>query len=174
MKIATLMLAAAALVTVTPATAATYAIHYNGTSGTPLPTTADFRITTASHLDALGGYDVLSASGNVNGVAISGLAPANPPGFQTDNTFFTAGPAFDMFGLGWLAGSTTGNLYFQDGVFTLAQFDPALPKRQRYITETSGDVTVAAVPEPASWALLVAGFAVVGAASRRQRTVVAA
>jgi hypothetical protein len=31
-----------------------------------------------------------------------------------------------------------------------------------------------AVPEPASWAMLIAGFGLVGAAARRRRTVVAA
>jgi hypothetical protein len=35
-------------------------------------------------------------------------------------------------------------------------------------------VTAMAVPEPASWAMLIAGFGLVGAASRRRRTVVSA
>jgi hypothetical protein len=35
-------------------------------------------------------------------------------------------------------------------------------------------VTAMAVPEPASWAMLIAGFGLVGAAARRRRTVVAA
>jgi hypothetical protein len=38
----------------------------------------------------------------------------------------------------------------------------------------SGVGTVLAVPEPASWAMLIAGFGLVGAAARRRRTVVAA
>jgi hypothetical protein len=38
----------------------------------------------------------------------------------------------------------------------------------------SGVGTVMAVPEPASWAMLIAGFGLVGAAARRRRTVVAA
>jgi hypothetical protein len=44
------------------------------------------------------------------------------------------------------------------------------------ISFTTGDQipAVVAVPEPASWALLVAGFGVVGAMARRRRTAVAA
>ena len=36
------------------------------------------------------------------------------------------------------------------------------------------DITTGAVPEPASWAMMIAGFGLVGAAARRRRTVIAA
>jgi hypothetical protein len=35
-------------------------------------------------------------------------------------------------------------------------------------------VTTAGIPEPASWAMLIAGFGLVGAASRRRNMTVAA
>ncbi len=169
MKLSTFAIAAAALVgAVTPALAATYAVHYTATGGPTLPTTADFRITTANALNTLGGFDILSASGSVNGVAITGLAAVNPAGFRTNNVFYASAPNFDLFGLGWTTGSTTGNLFYSDTEFVLAQFDPALPQGRRYFGQSTGDVTVAAVPEPASWALLLVGFVAVGAAARRR------
>ncbi|WP_372917730.1 PEPxxWA-CTERM sorting domain-containing protein, partial [Sandarakinorhabdus sp.] len=36
------------------------------------------------------------------------------------------------------------------------------------------DASLFGVPEPASWAMLIAGFGLTGAAMRRRRTVVAA
>ncbi len=36
------------------------------------------------------------------------------------------------------------------------------------------DITISAVPEPATWGLMIAGFGMVGFAARRRRTVVAA
>lgn len=169
MKFSTLAIAAAALIgAVTPAVAGTYAVHYTATGGSSLPTTADFRITTTDVLNALGGFDILSATGKINGVAITALASINPTGFLTNNVFYANAPYLDMYGFGWTMGSTTGNLFFTGGDYTLAQFDPALPQGHRYFHQSNGDVTVAAVPEPASWAMLIVGFVAVGAASRRR------
>ena len=38
----------------------------------------------------------------------------------------------------------------------------------------NGTLTIAAVPEPTSWAMLIAGFGLTGAAMRRRRTALAA
>lgn len=46
--------------------------------------------------------------------------------------------------------------------------------RDNFVMETNYAFRVAAVPEPASWALMVIGFGVVGAGMRRRSTVVAA
>ena len=51
-----------------------------------------------------------------------------------------------------------GVLYFMDGNFGTFIAEPA---------------TVAVVPEPASWAMLIAGFGLVGAVARRRRAAVA-
>ena len=39
-----------------------------------------------------------------------------------------------------------------------------------HVTGTVADATVAGVPEPASWALMIGGFGLAGATLRRRRT----
>jgi hypothetical protein len=57
---------------------------------------------------------------------------------------------------------------FKTGTFTLTQFSGT----GRYtLTITNLDATVPTVPEPSSWALMVAGFAGVGFAARRRSNV---
>ncbi len=163
--------AVAAAAVTAPASAATYLLNYTATSGTPLPTTATLTITTANTLNMAGGYDILSASGTVNGVAITGLAGVNPPGFNTDNVYFAADPILSSGGFGWnSAGGITGNLWGNGpGAYSLYQFDGG-----GYTIATDGVLTVSQVPEPASWALMVVGFGLVGAFSRRRSQAVAA
>lgn len=63
-------------------------------------------------------------------------------------------------------------------------FDPRLPAYRNYVFTTQlggsnsagqgyflNQLTAGAVPEPASWAMMIAGFGAVGFASRRRRTV---
>jgi hypothetical protein len=170
MKIGLIAIAVASLIGgAVPAAAATFVLHYTATAGTILPTTADFRIVTSDDLNAIGGYDILSASGSVNGVAIDGLAPIDPPGFRTDNVFFIGGPVFNDLGLGWTSGAATGNLWWKGGTYILGQYDPTISSGPQFFNRTSGDLTVAAVPEPASWALLIIGFGALGSAQRRRR-----
>jgi hypothetical protein len=85
--------------------------------------------------------------------------------------------------------------YFINGIFTQLSVDSiARPATQIgtfsftvnagdsygfYVSTTDGALgrgalTVGAVPEPASWAMLIAGFGLVGAAARRRRRAVAA
>jgi hypothetical protein len=95
-------------------------------------------------------------------------------------------------GLSLLAGQATGPAYASgtnSGTQTLTLVDPTArftgfffttrePGNLSYLgTLGQGfriDSLTLGVPEPASWAMLIAGFGLVGAASRRRRTVVAA
>ncbi len=177
MKIAALALVAAALVAVAPANAAYYSLNYTATSGSPLPTTTAFRIQTSDVANGDGGFNILAASGSftVNGVTtvISGLAPLNPPGFNTDNVFYAADPAFTSSGLGVLFGGGDANLWGNGPAsdYTFYVYNGS------YVVATNGTLDVSpatGVPEAGTWAMLVAGFAMVGFAARRRRTAVAA
>lgn len=66
--------------------------------------------------------------------------------------------------LGVLAGGAVGNnFYVGPGVYAL-HFTGGANSRASY----SGTIDVAPVPEPASWALLVAGFALAGMSMRKR------
>jgi hypothetical protein len=150
--------AVAAIAAVAPANAATFLLTYTATSGAPLPTTASLTITTSNHHNAAGGFD------------ISGLAPLNPAGFNTDNVYFAADPIFTSSGLGWTTAIGTGNLWGNSpGSYSLYEFDG-----NSYYIATTGTLSTNAVPEPATWALLMIGFGMVGVAARRRKAIVAA
>lgn len=85
----------------------------------------------------------------------------------------------------------TGTISANVGGTSALTFDTPLSRFQQYVltTRAGGDVlfngdfgqgfrldtiSAAVVPEPASWALLIAGFGLVGAMQRRRRTAVAA
>ena len=109
---------------------------------------------------------ITGISGTINGTAITGLfdIPNNP------YYYFTTGPTFlDGSGVRFNAGAATNIAFFhQDGVAadqyrvngngTVSAFGPA----------TSSAAT-AAVPEPATWAMMMLGFGGMGFAMRRKR-----
>lgn len=88
-----------------PGSAAEYFSSYTSTSGTP--TVGSFWFTTADTLNAIGGYDILSAHGDVGGDPITGLQtnPNQPSvtlsatgGFSFNNVYYGSGPVFDNNG----------------------------------------------------------------------------
>ena len=177
MKFAKLALATAALIAVAPANAAYYALNYTANDGAPLPTSASFRIQTSDVLNGAGGYDILAASGSytVNGVTTSfkGLAPVNPPGFNTDNVFFTTDPAFSNGGIGLLTAAGDANLW---GNGPASPYTFYVYEGGGYSVQTTGTLDVSpatGVPEAGVWLMLIAGFGMVGTAARRRATVAA-
>lgn len=161
--------AAAAVATATsvPATAEVYIGDF--TLGSYGSGTAN--ITTAG--DASSGMSLITAlSGTYNGNSITLLAPGTYPDFvspQNDNLFTTASPFFDLSGLGFSAGGFNYNLY---------AVGPALA----FCTNQGGNtcqgglefsVTSPAVPEPATWAMMLLGFVAVGYSLRRKRSLIA-
>lgn len=169
------MLIAAAVASIAaPASAATYMVNYTATSGGPLPTTAAFRLMTSNTLNLAGGYDILTASGSftVNGVTtlVTGLAPINPPGFNTDNVYFNANPIFTGNGLGVAYAGGFGNLW-GNGPSNYSFF--ISNDGGTYPVGTDGFAVAAQVPEPATWALLIVGFGMIGVAARRRKALLA-
>ena len=106
--------------------------------------------------------DFESAPGSIVAAGDFGFDYGNPAGrFGTGivtidgNNFNLIGqPTFNFFGIVGATGPVVIN--FNGGLGIVDNF------------------SVAAVPEPASWAMLITGFGLVGAAARRRRTAIAA
>jgi hypothetical protein len=137
-------------------------------------------LTASDTLNSAGGYDITGISGNVSsqgGGAITGLiAKPGQPAPSTDSTgswnyddvVFGSGPAFDLYGVLFDAGagadSYSYNLYFDGTVAYLSTRNPA-----GNFWGEAGELTLSAVPEPATWLMIGIGFAALGAAGRRVR-----
>lgn len=77
---------------------------------------------------------------------------------------------FDLF----LRAGNVALDYTNTGRVTIGSVDGVSYTSDSGVFLTGGGATVGGVPEPASWALLMAGFGIVGAAARRRRIAVAA
>ncbi len=104
------------------------------------------------------------------------------PGFGNDATISTlnaAGNVIQSYDLVTLAPiSTPGamNAFMFRGVVDSTADIYGLRFGGNYllVTGTANGAVMGGVPEPASWALMIAGFALVGTAARRRRTAIAA
>jgi len=174
---------AAMLLGASSANAATYIVNFSGTGGT----TAQFDVTTADTLNAVNGYDVLALSGNVNGDAVTGLlVNPNQPGVTNngvwlyDNVLFPAAdPFIDLYSfVGVLASGGTTNLF----VNSPADYELMVsPPGGGYSLDSHGVATLVAgglqgaanlegaVPEPATWAIMMTGLFGMGLALRSRR-----
>ncbi len=155
------------------ANAAQYILNYSGTKlGQTAILFATLKIDTADFVNGGGGYDVNSVTGTVDGETVLGLiANPNTPGttqaagFVFNNILFNANPAFDLNGLAFTTSTGSWNLWGTDtDAYTLMKYAGG-----RYTGAVDGQLSVAAVPEPASWAMLITGFGMIGAATRRRR-----
>ncbi len=163
MKKIALIVSAAAAFAATPASAATYLIDFSGTNlfgGQPLVgsatlTTSD-TVVRQNNRDAL---KILSISGTYNGSAITGL---NPTVFGADNFYYLSGNFASGNGIGFnTAAGTNANLFTTTG--SRYRLNSQNPFRSGFVTATSQLVPVAAaVPEPATWMMMLFGFGLIG------------
>lgn len=164
-------LSAAMLLSVTTANAAIYKFTFQS-SDVELTAIGEFTVNAAEQVTAVSG----AISGLTN-QAISGVA-ANPsfpaPSYSSDgsfifnNAFYPIGNAFDTNGLLFVTAENPGgywNLWgTSPGNYSLYQSVGSY----NYAIQESGTLSVAAAPEPSTWAMLALGFASLGLFGRRR------
>lgn len=162
-------LAASALAIAGPASAAQYAFSFTTNQilfGSNQSGSGTFTVSDTLSTSPLGimGYQVTAISGMLNGSAINGLS-----GFQgSDNYFYKTGSFVDGSGIGFTTvGGTSASLYFAS-VAQRYQLTTTSPFSSGYVT-ASATLLPGAVPEPATWAMMLVGFGSIGVAIRRRR-----
>lgn len=161
MKLA-LVLAAALGVAAVPASAAQFT--FNFATSTALfggPVSGSGVITTSDTPMTIGGQTALAVigiTGTFNGAAITG------PTLASFGNYFITGPTFvDGSGLRFNTTATSNVSLFYDSNARSYRVNAINLGRSSLVTATS-----AAVPEPGTWALLIAGFGLTGFALRRR------
>jgi hypothetical protein len=130
----------------------------------------DLTVTTSDAPDPnwSGGYDILSVTGMRGAASVTGLIPTSAPGvvtaasvgtnpIQFDNVFYPVDLNFDLYGLFFATAADDYNLYFEGGQYY--ELTPEQKDAGSLGSAVSG-LSVAAVPEPNAWALLLLGFGV--------------
>jgi hypothetical protein len=127
----------------------------------------------------IGRYDLVPITDNIpEGLFLSSLffgrnmtAPTDPDLLSTTETI----DPFSVWPSPFPGSSSTFSLEFRQGTASTPQEFAALPSTRFSLRNASVTVTeTSVVPEPSSWAMLIAGFALVGGAARRQRRMAAA
>jgi hypothetical protein len=171
-----LVMAGVAAIAALPANAAQFNFSFDTTStlfGGPFQTARGIFTTSETTVQRFGqtALAITGISGTINGVAISGLfdAPGSPTYY-----YFTSGPTFlDGSGVSFNAGAAQGIAFFhQDNVAADIYRINGNGTISAFGTASSGPVTtVSAVPETATWTMMLAGFGMIGFAVRLRQSV---
>jgi hypothetical protein len=88
-----------------------------------------------------------------------------------DNALYSPAPYVDLAGVGFVADGVDYNLYYFNNEYWLenSTVTPGGLTAGSGDTLTSVTVTQASAPEPATWALMIAGLSGIGAVLRRRR-----
>ena len=162
---------AALAVLASPAAAAQYIVNFDTTS-TFLggPQTLRSTITTSNtSTQILGqtGFAITGISGTLNGAPITGLfdAPGNPTYY-----LFTTGPTFlDGSGVRFNAGGYTNIAFFHQDNVPATEYRINGGGTVSAFGTASATAVAAAVPEPATWAMMIGGFGAIGGTLRYRR-----
>ena len=180
---------------IAPAQAGHFVFHYaadpNADFADPGSTqSATIFLTTSDTLNTVGGYDILSATGTIDGNAITALVanPNQPDQYDDglyifDNVLDGSGMHLSELGIAVKTALAEYNFgYFGDPdhpsySYALSadgstHINPRTGLPVLTVLTSEGPSSLAAVPEPASWAMMVAGFGLAGATMRRRRSAV--
>ena len=157
-------LAAAGIGLTTPANAAQYVFG--------VPTAGQVTsgvITTSDRTFVSNGFNaqtITGITGTFNGSSITSLIAGL---FGSNNIYYTSGPSFvDGSGLGFgTAAGNSVNLFYQSSASSY-RINTLNPFGSTFVSASSSQVAAAAVPEPATWAMMLVGFAGIGLAARRR------
>lgn len=169
---------AATIAAALPAYAATYSFDFLSTDGSYQ---ANGILATADTLNSVSGYDIQGISGQVTGPgggSITSLVTnPNQPlqttdysiGFIYDNVLFpTSTPKLDIGGVLFTTGSTVWNLWANNATdYELYSWGSTNGLGSN--VDTHGTFSISAVPEPETYAMLLAGVAVMGAVVRSRK-----
>jgi len=178
--------AVASVLSAVPAKANVYVIYFQEINNGPVSLIATVD-TSNTVTPATGGYNILSISGTVIGLpggplAIQGLLGGQPGGQATspaglffyDNTFYTTLPAFSNPGVLFTIGGFEWNLFSTGptgpGNYELYGRNADTTPGSNYVPTVPGSLTVTAVPEPTTWAMMILGFLGVGFLSYRRKS----
>ena len=166
--------AAAAILALAPleAEAATLAFSFETQDGV-FSGSGDLMV--SDTLDSAGGYDVTGLSGTLSGPGGGAMTlVANPlqPTTSTDSTgswyydnvVSASAPWFDLSGLLFEAGGYEYNLFASASDYILSSRNPAGSYNPGQVVDR---LTVASIPEPATWLMMGVGFAALGFGGRR-------
>ena len=172
LKIAAASIALSAIVASAPASAAMFDFTFDTTDtlfGGDSQTIRGTFTTTDTPVDRFGfmGLAITGISGTINGAAITGLSD----NFGNPFYYITTGPTFlDGSGVRFNAGPAMNIAFFhQDNVANDRYRVNGNGTISAFGTATSRPSAVAAVPEPATWAMMLVGFGMMGAAMRYRR-----
>jgi hypothetical protein len=122
--------------------------------------------TTSNIATMVGGqtaFAITSITGMVNGSAI--VAPTA----ASYGNYFTSGSTFlDGSGLRFFTAAGNDIRFFYQDTVSKYRVNTFSPGSSSYVTVTTSPVA-AAVPEPATWALMIGGFGAIGGAVRYRR-----
>jgi hypothetical protein len=161
----------AMLFSVTEANAAVYKFTFQS-SDAELTATGEITVDAAEQVTAVSGVISGLTNQTITGVAANPAFPSpsySPDGsFIFNDVFYSTGNAFDVDGLLFVTAENPGgywNLWgTSPGNYSLYESAGSY----NYPIQESGSLSVAAAPEPSTWAMLVVGFASLGLFGRRR------